>query len=212
MKLKSKILLIFFIATIAAAVATGLVVVFLIQLHGQITFDAPEGSVVSAVVIAVYLLSGLMILGLLNLLLSKAVVLPAVEREMLESERSMLAEQLRHSRKMEAVGRLAGSIAHDFNNMLTIIDGYSSLIIANPKSDETAQNAQKVVDAARKASSITRKLLGFGQKEQAESIILDLNAMLVDTDKMLSRFLGERIELVTKVSSWMPTPSSWGSY
>ncbi len=201
MKLKSRILLIFFIATIAAAVATGFVVVFLIQLHGQITFDAPVGSVVSAVVIAVYLLSGLMILGLLNLLLSKAVVLPAVEREMLESERSMLAEQLHHSQKMEAVGRLAGSIAHDFNNMLTIIDGYSSLIIANPESDETGQNAQKVVDAARKASFITRKLLGFGRKEQAESIILDLNAMLMDTDKMLSRFLGERIELITKVSS-----------
>jgi len=200
-KLKNRILLIFFIATIAAALATGLAVVFLIQLHGQITFDAPVGSVVSAVVIAVYLLSGLMILGLLNLLLSKAVVLPAVEREMLDNERSMLAEQLHHSQKMEAVGRLAGSIAHDFNNMLTIIDGYSSLIIANPESEETAQNAQKVVDAARKASSITRKLLGFGRKEQGESVVLDLNAMLMDTDKMLSRFLGERIELITKVSS-----------
>jgi CheY-like chemotaxis protein len=99
---------------------------------------------------------------------------------------------------MEAVGKLAGSIAHDFNNLLTIIDGYSSLIIADPLSPETAQNAQEVVSAARKASFITRKLLSFSEKGKAEPVLLDLNTTLQDTQKMLSRLIGEKISLVTK--------------
>jgi signal transduction histidine kinase/ActR/RegA family two-component response regulator len=152
-------------------------------------------------VVAVYLVSGLVILGLLNALLSKYTILPAVEKEMLENERAMLSEQLHHAQKMESVGHLASSIAHDFNNMLTIIDGYSSLIVADPQSSETAENAQKVVDAARKASVVTRKLLSFGHKNRAEPVILDLNTALVDTDKMLSQLLGEKIELITKVAS-----------
>jgi nitrogen-specific signal transduction histidine kinase len=117
---------------------------------------------------------------------------------MLEKERTMLTDQLHHSQKMEAVGRLAGSIAHDFNNLLTIIDGYSSLIIAEPDSAETAQNAQEVVGAARKASFITRKLLSFSEKEKADPVLLDVNTTLHDTQKMLSRLIGEKITLVTK--------------
>jgi CheY-like chemotaxis protein/anti-sigma regulatory factor (Ser/Thr protein kinase) len=99
---------------------------------------------------------------------------------------------------MEAVGKLAGSIAHDFNNLLTIIDGYSSMIIADPESPETSQNAKEVVEAARKASFITRKLLSFSQKEKAEPVLLDLNTTLQDTQKMLTRLIGEKITLVTK--------------
>ena len=201
MQLKNRILLAVFLATILAAGMTGSVVLFLIQLYGNITFSAPTGPVISAMVIAVYLLSGLLILGLLNALLSKYTILPAVEKEMLENERAMLSEQLHHAQKMESIGHLASSIAHDFNNMLTIIDGYSSLIVSDPSSTETAENAQKVVDAARKASVVTRKLLGFGHKNRAEPIVLDLNTALVDTDKMLSQLLGEKIELVTKVES-----------
>jgi signal transduction histidine kinase len=154
--------------------------------------------IISAV--ALYFLSGLFMLVLLNVLLSKNVIMPAVEREMLVNEREMLTKQLHHSQKMEAVGRLAGSIAHDFNNLLTIIDGYSSLIMADPKAAETAQNAQEVIDAARKASFITRKLLSFSQKEKTEPVTLDLNSTLQDTDKMLTRLIGETITLVTKAS------------
>jgi signal transduction histidine kinase/CheY-like chemotaxis protein len=111
-----------------------------------------------------------------------------------------LEQQLRQTQKMEAVGRLAGSIAHDFNNLLTIIDGYSSLIIADPGSEETGQNAHEVVEAARKASFITRKLLSFSHKEQPEPVVLDLNTTLSDTDKMLSRLIGEKIQLITRFS------------
>ncbi|MEN7973258.1 MAG: ATP-binding protein [Verrucomicrobiota bacterium] len=201
MSLKSKILLILIMASIAAAAVAGMVLISLIQLHGQIFFEGDKGSILTALAIAVYLTGGLTILGLLSLLLGKVVILPAVEREMLDTEREMLTEQLHHSQKMEAVGRLAGSIAHDFNNLLTIIDGYTSLIIADPESKDTAKNAQEVVDAARKASFITRKLLGFSHKEQADPVVLDLNAALADTDKMLSRLIGEKIQLLTRFSS-----------
>ena len=155
-------------------------------------------SMATVVAICIYMFSGLFLLVLLNVLLGKNVIMPSVERQMLENERAMLTEQLHHSQKMEAVGRLAGSIAHDFNNLLTIIDGYASLIIADPDSEEAAQNAQEVVGAARKASFITRKLLSFSQKEKTEPVLLDLNVTLQDTDKMLTRLIGEKITLVTK--------------
>ncbi len=200
MSLKNRILLILIAASVLAAVVTGAVLIFLLQLHGQVSFAENSSSLFTILAVAVYLLGGLLILGLLSVLLNKMVIIPAVEREMLENERAMLTEQLHHSQKMEAVGRLAGSIAHDFNNLLTIIDGYSSLIIADPGSKETGQNAQEVVEAARKASFITRKLLGFSHKEQTEPIVLDLNATLADTDKMLSRLIGEKVQLLTRFS------------
>jgi signal transduction histidine kinase/CheY-like chemotaxis protein len=197
MSLKSKILLILFIASVASATITGGATVLLFKYMGRMPEGDP-GSAAMIVAVCIYMLSGLFLLVLLNLLLGKNIIMPSVERQMLENERSMLTEQLHHSQKMEAVGRLAGSIAHDFNNLLTIIDGYASLIIADPESDETGQNAQEVVGAARKASFITRKLLSFSQKEKTEPVLLDLNTTLQDTDKMLTRLIGERITLVTK--------------
>jgi len=201
MSLKTRILLILIVVSMLAAVITGALLVFLIQLHGQISFEGHSGSTLTVLAVAMYLLAGLFILGVLSALLNKMVIIPAVEREALENEREMLTEQLHHSQKMEAVGRLAGSIAHDFNNLLTIIDGYSSLIIADPESDETGQNAQEVVEAARKASFITRKLLSFSHKEQTELVVLDLNTSLADTDKMLSRLIGEKVQLITRFSA-----------
>ena len=198
MNLKSRILLILFVASILSAIVTSALLIFLLQLLSHISLEGSEGSILIVGAVAIYLLSGLFFLVLLNILLSKSVIIPAVEREMLDNERSMLSEQLHHSQKMEAVGRLAGSIAHDFNNLLTIIDGYTSLIIADPKAEETAQNAQEVVDAARRASFITRKLLSFSQKEKNEPVVLDLNNTLQDTDKMLARLIGEKVNLVTK--------------
>jgi len=200
MNLKTRILLTLSIASVLAAIVTGGTLIFLVQLHGQVAFPEDSGSNLTILAISVYLVGGLLILGLLAGLLSKSVIIPAVEREMLENEREMLTEQLHHSQKMEAVGRLAGSIAHDFNNLLTIIDGYSSLIISDPESPETGQNAQEVVAAARKASFITRKLLSFSHKEQTDPVVLDLNVTLADTDKMLSHLIGEKVQLITHSS------------
>jgi len=201
MSLKNRILLILVVASVLAAVVTGASLIFLVQLHGQVTFADNRSLVLTVVAVAVYLLGGLLVLGLLAALLGKMVIIPAVERESLENEREMLTEELHHSQKMEAVGRLVGSIAHDFNNLLTIIDGYSSLIIADPAAAETGQNAREVVEAARKASFITRKLLSFSHKEQADPVVLDLNTTLADTDKMLSRLIGEKVQLLTRFTS-----------
>ncbi|VGO16827.1 Sensor kinase CckA [Pontiella desulfatans] len=196
--LKSKILLILFVASIVSAIATGGLLIFLLKMMGHVSFGDAGITASVSFAIALYMLSVLFLLVLLNILLGKNIIMPAVEREMLENERAMLNEQLHHSQKMEAVGRLAGSIAHDFNNLLTIIDGYSSLIVADPRGEETGQYAKEVIDAARKASFITRKLLSFSQKEKTEPVTLDLNSTLQDTDKMLNRLIGERITLVTK--------------
>ncbi len=198
MSLKNRILLIIFVASIASSVVTGCFLVYLLKLSGQMAISSEGHSIALVFAIAVYLLSGLFILILLNVLLSKNVVIPAVERKLIDNEREMLTRQLHHSQKMEAVGKLAGSIAHDFNNLLTIIDGYSSMIIASPDSPDVQQNAEEVVEAARKASFITRKLLSFSQKEKAEPVLLDLNTTLQDTHKMLTRLIGEKIALVTK--------------
>lgn len=196
MSLKQKILVIIFVASVTSAIITGFLLIFILRLMGLV--GAAETSVPVIIATIVYLFSGLFVLVVLNILLSKNIIMPAVEREMLDNEREMLSEQLHHSQKMEAVGRLAGSIAHDFNNLLTIVDGYSSLIVADPKSKDTGQNAQEVIDAARKASFITRKLLSFSQKEKTEAVTLDLNSTLQDTDKMLGRLIGEKVTLVTK--------------
>lgn len=198
MTLKNRILLILGIVAVFTAVATGVIVVFLIELHSDLSFGDVRSRFLIGLATAVYLVGILLLMGLLSLLLDKAVIIPTVERETIEKERRMLTEQLHHSQKMEAVGRLAGSIAHDFNNLLTIIDGYSSLIIADPTAAETAGNAAEVVAAARKASFITRKLLSFSHKEQAEPVVLELNSTLSDTDKMLSRLIGEKITLITR--------------
>jgi signal transduction histidine kinase len=196
MSLKRNILFIIFVASVVLAMLTGAGLTFLFNQAGLL---GESGLVVPLfLAIGLCLFSFLLLLGLLSLLLKKQVIFPTEEREMLDNEREMLNEQLHHSQKMEAVGRLAGSIAHDFNNLLTIIDGYSSLIVADPEGKETAQNAKEVIDAARKASFITRKLLSFSQKEKTEPVTLDLNVTLQDTDKMLTRLIGEKISLVTK--------------
>ena len=196
MNLKTKILSILFVASIASAAVTGVLLVFLLKVVNLSGVTDTSIAIVFALVI--YFLSGLFLVALLNLLLGKNIIIPVVERQMLDSEREMLTEQLHHSQKMEAVGQLASSIAHDFNNLLTIIDGYTSLILADPESDDVSQYAQEVLEAARKSSFITRKLLSFSHKEASEPVLLDLNTTLQDTDKMLTRLIGEKTTLVTK--------------
>ena len=196
----TRILLFLALASIVVSMLTSVLLFYLLKQFPAIeqAMTGLENPILIVFAVVVYLLSGLTLLVLMNLMLGRSVVIPAVEREMMVNERAMLTEQLHQAQKMEAVGRLAGSIAHDFNNLLTIIDGYSSLIIADPQAKETGQNAQEVVEAARKASFITRKLLSFSQKDQSEPVLLDLNTTLQDTHKMLTRLIGEKISLITK--------------
>lgn len=198
MNLKNRILMVLFISSVVLAGLSGWVGANLVELFGEVDFRPTDRWSVVVLIGAFNLLVVLLVLGLLDVLMKKASVVPDAEKKKLENERAMLSNQLHQSQKMEAVGRLAGSIAHDFNNLLTIIDGYASLIVANPKGDETPQHIKEIVGAARKASFITRKLLGFSKKEKAEPVLLDVNTALEDSRKMISRLIGEKITLVAK--------------
>lgn len=106
-------------------------------------------------------------------------------------------EQLRHSQKMEAVGKLAGGIAHDFNNLLTVIKGYAELsCIGLEESDPLRGNLEEIRKASERASNLTRQLLAFSRRQILDLKVINLNALLKDLDKMLHRILGEDVELV----------------
>ncbi|MBN2703394.1 MAG: response regulator [Pontiellaceae bacterium] len=150
--------------------------------------------------IVIFLLGGIGLLLIFSFLINKHIVIPSVEHEFMEKERAALAKQLQQAQKMESLGKLAGNIAHDFNNLLTIIDGYSSLIVSNPQGKQVEQYAQEVVDATRRAASITRKLMNFSRSEQKKLTLIDLNHAVFDSEKMLLQLVGERITLAVQVS------------
>jgi len=113
------------------------------------------------------------------------------------TERRTLEEQLRQSQKMEAVGRLAGGIAHDFNNLLMVISGYSEFLLDRLGPDPALRApAQEIASATARATSLTRQLLAFSRKQMLAPKILDLNSVVTENLKMLTRVIGEDIELV----------------
>ena len=108
--------------------------------------------------------------------------------------RAMEAE-LRHAHKMEALGQLAGGVAHDFNNMLQIIQGYTQLLQEQVEGNEAAKKfTGEVLQAARRASSLTRQLLAFSRRQVFTPSVIDLNDVIRSTSKMLQRLLGEDID------------------
>ncbi|HZD30925.1 MAG TPA: ATP-binding protein [Candidatus Angelobacter sp.] len=107
--------------------------------------------------------------------------------------RSMEAE-LRHAHKMEALGQLAGGVAHDFNNLLQIIFGYTEMVQQQLTGDpEISKFTSEVLRATRRASSLTRQLLAFSRRQVFKPAVMDLNAVITTTSKMLKRLLGEDI-------------------
>jgi PAS domain S-box-containing protein len=117
----------------------------------------------------------------------------------------LLEDQLRQSQKMEAIGRLAGGVAHDFNNLLTAILGYAELMVNDThEGDPLRASAESIREAAERAASLTRQLLAFSRKRAASTQILNLNSVLVETEKMLRRLLGEDIEIIIRTSSGLP--------
>jgi two-component system, cell cycle sensor histidine kinase and response regulator CckA len=113
------------------------------------------------------------------------------------TERVHLEEQLRNAQRLEAIGRLAGGVAHDFNNILSIIMGHSELLLGTIGGNERALNGlAQIRRAADRAASLTRQLLAFSRKQVLQPKILDLNEAITDVQKMLVRVIGEDIELV----------------
>jgi len=107
-----------------------------------------------------------------------------------------LEKQLRHSQKMEAIGRLAGGVAHDFNNILTVIMGYCTLILDDEKDQNPyIHDVQGIQSAAKKAVNLTRQLLLFSRQQQAEKEVIDLNGLIKGLEKMLRRLITEDISI-----------------
>ncbi len=124
-----------------------------------------------------------------------------VEALQLSEERyRMLFKQLLEAEKMQAIGRLAGGVAHDFNNVLTVIMGYAQQMIDNPRptTESVRYSAGHIISAGGRASSLTRQLLTLGRKQVLQPSVVNLNSVIVDVDKMLRRLIHENVEIVTK--------------
>jgi signal transduction histidine kinase/CheY-like chemotaxis protein len=121
------------------------------------------------------------------------------------TERLNLEAQLRQSQKMESVGQLAAGVAHDFNNMLTIIQGHSGLLLVKPSlPEEFRDGVQAVYFAAERAAALTRQLLMFSRKNVIQTKHLDLADVITTTSNLLKRLLGESIELAIDCKPDLP--------
>jgi PAS domain S-box-containing protein len=127
------------------------------------------------------------------------------ERKLTEEKNAKLEAKLQQAHKMELVGQLAGGVAHDFNNMLTVILGNADLAMMKMERDAPCfHRLIEIRDAAQRSAAITQQLLAFARKQTNAPKVLNLNGTLEGMLNMLRRLIGENIELV-----WLPGPNLW---
>jgi two-component system, cell cycle sensor histidine kinase and response regulator CckA len=127
-------------------------------------------------------------------------LVPAVRRAIQEvedrTERRRLEAQLIEAQKMEVIGHLASGVAHDFNNILAVIMGYSDMITSDLEPDSPVlKYAEEIQHAAERAAGLTQQLLVFSRKETVQPVVLDLDDVVTNLDKILRRLIGENIEM-----------------
>jgi len=136
--------------------------------------------------------------GVGNNLLADPVVAAIVFNSRDITERKRLEEQFLQAQKVQAIGQLAAGVAHDFNNILTAILGYSDMLLMMVKPGDPQQgHAAGIKQAAIRAAALTRQLLAFGRKQILQPVVLDLNNSIAEMDKMLRRLLGADVNLIT---------------
>jgi two-component system, cell cycle sensor histidine kinase and response regulator CckA len=119
--------------------------------------------------------------------------------------RRALENELFEARKMESIGRLSGGIAHDFNNILTAIIGFADLALARPVGDDVSSELATIREAAQRAAGLTQQLLAFGRRQMLRPQVVDPNDVIVSTEPMLRRLIGEQIELVVSITPQVGT-------
>ncbi|MBS0012906.1 MAG: PAS domain S-box protein [Desulfobacterales bacterium] len=135
-----------------------------------------------------------------NLVGLQGVTRDITERKKREQEQEKLRAQLNQAQKMESVGRLAGGVAHDFNNKLSIINGYAEMAMETiDPSHPLQENIREIHTAGKKSADIVRQLLAFARKQTISPVLLDLNDTISSMLKMLQRLIGENINL-----AWHP--------
>jgi two-component system cell cycle sensor histidine kinase/response regulator CckA len=127
----------------------------------------------------------------------------AVKRDV--TRELQLEEQYYQAQKMEAIGRLTAGVAHDFNNILTAINGFSELVSLGMAPDDPLQDSvKKVLSSGQRAAGLVRQLMAFSRKQIVQPAVLNLNEVLANVDKMLRRIIGEDVELQS-----IPAPGLW---
>jgi two-component system, cell cycle sensor histidine kinase and response regulator CckA len=140
-----------------------------------------------------------------RLLRSVGTVQDITKDKLVEEEKSSLEAQLQHAQRMESVGRLAGGVAHDFNNMLGVILGHAEIAIESlDPTSPLLPPLEEILKAATRSADLTRQLLAFARKQTVTPKVLNLNTAIADMLKMLQRLIGEDIHL-----TWQPAPDLW---
>ncbi len=134
-----------------------------------------------------------------------SMAMDVTEQQQAAEERERLQAQLAQSQKMESVGRLAGGVAHDFNNMLSVILGNTELALERQAPDDPLyEDLTEIANAAHRSADLTRQLLAFARKQTVAPKIIDLNETVENTLAMMRRLIGEHIDL-----EWSPKAGVW---